>query len=164
MKPINTTVSEFILTFSILLYKYSKILKIELMTPDIQDQLHKRYTTMRQLRFCWLIELQILWICDPSSNSSSLIVLPIVCCLFPGLWSVLFGGADGTKGIFGFCRMHESCSPASGPTLKKALCCTCPVVGRRINKILDETVRISPRAYAIGKGMNPSVFPLAMRK
>ena len=27
------------------------------------------------------------------------------------------------------------CGPASGPALKKALCPTCPVVGRRINKV-----------------------------
>ena len=29
------------------------------------------------------------------------------------------------------------CGPASGPTLIKALCHTCPVVGRRTNKISD---------------------------
>ena len=46
-------------------------------------------------------------------------------------------GADGTEGIFGFCRTRVGCGPASGPTLKKALYRTCPVVGQRINKILD---------------------------
>ena len=44
------------------------------------------------------------------------------------------GGAGGTKGIFGFCWTRVGCGPASGPTLKKALCCICPVVGQRINK------------------------------
>ena len=68
------------------------------------------------------------------------IVLPIVCCLFPGLWSALFGGAEGAKVIFGFCRMHVDCGPATGPTLKKVLCRTCQVVGRRTNKVLSKTL------------------------
>ena len=38
--------------------------------------------------------------------------LPIVCCLFPGLWG---------EGICGFCRMCVGSSPASGTTLKKGL-------------------------------------------
>ena len=46
-----------------------------------------------------------------------------------------WGNADGAEGIFGSCRTHVGCSPVSGPTLKKALCCTCQVVGRRINKV-----------------------------
>ena len=56
--------------------------------------------------------------------------------MFPGLWSASIGGADGVKGILGFCRTRVGCGPASGPTLKKVLCRTCPVVGRRINKVL----------------------------
>ena len=31
--------------------------------------------------------------------------------------------------------------PASGPTLKKALCCTCLMVGRKINKVRVPSVR-----------------------
>ena len=44
------------------------------------------------------------------------------------------GAADWAEGILGFC------GPASGPTLKKALSHICPVVGRRINKWLEELV------------------------
>ena len=45
------------------------------------------------------------------------------------------GNADETEGIFGFCRTRVGCGPASKPTLIKALCRTCPVVGRRTNKV-----------------------------
>ena len=56
----------------------------------------------------------------------------IVC--FLASWAPPLGVADGTEGIFGFYRTRVGCGPASGPTLKKrALCHTCPVVGRRIN-------------------------------
>ena len=54
--------------------------------------------------------------------------------LFPGIW----GAPIGTKSIFGFCRMCLGCGPASGPTLKKALCHTCLVVGRRTNKKIQD--------------------------
>ena len=47
-----------------------------------------------------------------------------------------WGNADGAEGIFGSCRTRVGCGPASGPTLKKALCRTCRVVGRRTNKDL----------------------------
>ena len=62
--------------------------------------------------------------------------LPIVYCLFSGIRSALFrtGGADRAKGIFGFCRTRIDSGPAFGPSLKKALCRTCPEVGRRTKK------------------------------
>ena len=44
------------------------------------------------------------------------------------------GNADGTECIFGFYRTRVGCGPASGLTFIKALCRTCPVVGRRTNK------------------------------
>ena len=59
----------------------------------------------------------------------------IVCCFVswplgrPG-----WGSADGAEGIFGLYRARVGFVPASGPTLKKTLCRTCPVVGRRTNK------------------------------
>ena len=60
---------------------------------------------------------------------------PIVCCLVS--WCLRhphWRNANVAKGILGFCWMHVGCGPASGPTLKKALCHTCLVVGWRINK------------------------------
>ena len=53
--------------------------------------------------------------------------------------------ADGAEDIFGFCRTHVGCSHASGPILKKALCRTCLVVGRRINKVLFPTIQFNIR-------------------
>ena len=46
-----------------------------------------------------------------------------------------WGNTDRAEGIFGFCWTCVGCGPASGPTLIKALCRTCPVVGRRTNKV-----------------------------
>ena len=46
-----------------------------------------------------------------------------------------WGSADGAEGIFGFCQTRVGFGPTFGPTLKKALCRTCLVVGRRIHKI-----------------------------
>ena len=39
------------------------------------------------------------------------------------------GNADGADGIFGNCRMRVGYAPAPGPTIKKALCHTCPFGG-----------------------------------
>ena len=57
----------------------------------------------------------------------------VVCFLASG--APTLGGADRAECIFGFCRMRVGCEPASGPTLKKALCRTCLVVERRTNKV-----------------------------
>ena len=64
------------------------------------------------------------------------IVLPIVCCFIS--WRLRrphWENADRAEGIFGFCWTRVECGPASGPTLKKAFCRTCLVVGRRTNKV-----------------------------
>ena len=45
------------------------------------------------------------------------------------------GNADGAVGIFGKCRARVCYSPAPGPTIKKALCHTCPL-GGAVNKYL----------------------------
>ena len=59
------------------------------------------------------------------------LVKPVVCCFVSWrLRNPHWGNADEAEGIFGFC------SPASRPTLKKALCSTCPMVVRRINKVI----------------------------
>ena len=71
-------------------------------------------------------------------ENNLIIVLPIVCCfVFWRLGRPHWGGgnADGVEGIFRFCRTRVGSGPASGSTLKKGFCRTCPVVGRRINKI-----------------------------
>ena len=75
-------------------------------------------------------------------------------------------GTDGIKGIFGFCRTRVGCGPASCPTLKKALCCTCPVVGRRINKVQEEipseevsTLQIGSVAFPAAQYTSPQLHP-----
>ena len=63
-------------------------------------------------------------------------ILPIVCCFIS--WRLRrphWGNADGAEGIMEFCRTRIGCSPVSGCILKKALRRTCPVVGRRTNKV-----------------------------
>ena len=70
----------------------------------------------------------------------------VVCFLVSG--EPPLGGADGTEDVFGFCRTCVGCGPASRPNLKKALCRTCSVVGRRINKILCLLLAI---AYHTGR-------------
>ena len=57
----------------------------------------------------------------------------VVCFLASGVLPL--AGADRAEGIFGFFRTRAGCSLVSGPTLKMALCCICPVVGRRTNKV-----------------------------
>ena len=50
--------------------------------------------------------------------------------LSPGAWGAPNkGNADGAEGIFGNCRMRVGYGPAPGPTIKKALCHTCPFGG-----------------------------------
>ena len=63
------------------------------------------------------------------------------CCLLPGAWgSPIKGNADKAVGIFDICRTRVGCGPASGCTLLKALCRTCPVVGRRTNKTIRASI------------------------
>ena len=50
--------------------------------------------------------------------------------LSPGAWGAPNkGNADGAEGILGNCRMRVDYGPAPGPTIKKALCHTCPFGG-----------------------------------
>ena len=54
----------------------------------------------------------------------------------PGAWGAPNkGNADGAVGIFGKCRARVGYGPAPGPTIKKALCHTCPL-GGAVNKYL----------------------------
>ena len=52
----------------------------------------------------------------------------------PGTWGAPNkGNADGAEGIFGKLRARVGYGPAPGPTIKKALCHTCPL-GGAVNK------------------------------
>ena len=46
-----------------------------------------------------------------------------------GLIARRLRNADGAVGIFGKCRVRMGYGPAPGPTIKKALCHTCPLGG-----------------------------------
>ena len=56
-----------------------------------------------------------------------------------GLRRPIKGNADRAESIFCNCRTCVGYGPATGPTLKKVLCRTCPVVGRRRNTQVEQS-------------------------